>query len=77
MTSATFDVPINDDNILEDDEDFTLTIDSSDDVVVVDDDMGSTTVTINNDDCKCVYEMDNGTHMYSICMMPSQLCVPI
>ena len=26
MTSATFNVPINDDNILEDDEDFTLNI---------------------------------------------------
>ena len=29
MTSVSFDVPINDDNILETNEDFTLTIDSS------------------------------------------------
>ena len=69
MTNATFDVTINDDHILEDDEDFTLTIDPSDDVVVVDD-MGSTTVTINNDDGKCIKWIMECT--CSICMIPSQ-----
>ena len=58
MTSVTFDVTINNDNVLEDNEDFTLTINPSDGVVV-DDDMGSTTVTINNDDCKyTLYNME-------------------
>ena len=52
-TTATFDVPINDDNILEDNEDFILTID----VISLPNnllygDPGQTTVTIADDDSK-------------------------
>ena len=50
MTKVSFDILITDDKVLEDDEDFTVTIDPSDDYEV--NDMSSTTVTIMNDDCK-------------------------
>ena len=51
ITSISFDVPINNDNIFEGDEEFMLSIDRSSlptDVVVGD----SVTVTIIDDDCK-------------------------
>ena len=51
MTKVSFDVPITDDKVLEDDEDFILTIDPSDDYEV-DDNNDDTTVAIQNDDCK-------------------------
>jgi len=51
MTKVSFDVPITDDKVLEDDEDFILTIDPSGDYKV-DDDKDDTTVAIQNDDCK-------------------------
>ena len=54
QTSALFNIPINDDDIFEGEEDFTLSIDSSslpDNVTVGD--PGVVTVTIINDDSKC------------------------
>ena len=53
QTTATFDVPINDDNILEDNENFILTINPSSlpsDVTVGS--PGQATVTIGDDDGK-------------------------
>ena len=53
QTSATFDIPITDDMILEGDENFMLTINPSllpNGVTVGD--SGQATVTIVNDDCK-------------------------
>ena len=55
-TSMEFDVPINDDMILENDENFTLVIDMAGlpkDVTVGD--HATAVVTIVNDDSKCVY----------------------
>ena len=52
-TNATFNIPINDDDIVEGDENFTLTINSSslpDNVTRGT--TGEATVTIVNDDCK-------------------------
>jgi len=52
-TSVTFDVPITDDNILEGNENFTLTIDQSSLPTNVNrGDHGEATVTIVNDDGK-------------------------
>ena len=52
-TTATFDVPIIDDNILEGNEDFVLTIDvASLSTGVTHGSPGETTVTIVDDDCK-------------------------
>jgi len=49
----SFDVPINNENIMESDEDFTLTIDQSSLPVGVTTGVPDTTrVTIVNDDCK-------------------------
>jgi len=51
MTSVSFDVPINDDNILETNEDFTITINSSSlPNGVTRDSPGAATVTIMDDD---------------------------
>jgi len=53
MTNATFDVPITDDDIYEDNENFMLTIDES--ILppnVRRGDPSEATVTIVNDDCK-------------------------
>jgi len=53
VTSVTFDVPITDDSILEDNENFMLTIDQSSLPTNVNrGDPGGATVTIVNDDCK-------------------------
>ena len=53
QTTATFDVPINDDNILEGNEDFILTIDATSlPIIVIYGNPGQTTVTIVNDDSK-------------------------
>ena len=54
MTRVPFDVSITDDEVLEGDEDFTLTIDPSGDYNVRNR-KDSTTVTIKNDDCKFVF----------------------
>ena len=53
QTSMSFDVPINDDNILEDDEGFILTIslDTLPDGVTSDGE-GQTIATIKDDDCR-------------------------
>ena len=51
VTSVSFGVLINDDNLLEDDEEFTLTINPSDDHCLVGD-PGNATVAILDDDCK-------------------------
>ena len=54
QTNATFDVPINDDDILEGSEDFILTIDDTSlPTNVTRGDPGEATVTIVDDDCKC------------------------
>jgi len=53
MTSVTFDVPINDDDIFEGDENFMLIIDLSSLPTGVNSSVpGEATVTIVNDDCK-------------------------
>ena len=53
QTTATFDVPINDDNTLEGYEDFILTIDETSlPIDVIRGDPGQTTVTIVDDDSK-------------------------
>ena len=53
LTSVTFDIPITDDNILEGNENFTLTIDQSSLPTNVNPgDPGEATVTIVNDDGK-------------------------
>ena len=53
VTSVTFDVPINDDNILEGSENFMLTIDQSSLATNVNSGIpNETTVTIVDDDCK-------------------------
>ena len=51
MTSVMLNVPIFNDNTLEDDETFTLTITPSDDYMI-ERNMNETRVTIKNDDCK-------------------------
>ena len=51
MTSIMLNVPIFNDNILEDDETFTLTINPSDDYMIRRN-MNEARVTIKNDDCK-------------------------
>ena len=57
MTSATFDVPINDDNIYEGNENFMLTIDDTSlPTGVTRGNPGSATVTIVDDDRKQFYE---------------------
>ena len=60
QTTATFNVPITDDMILEGDEDFMLTIDSSSlPNGVTRGDPGEATVTIEDDDRKCkTYKCD-------------------
>ena len=53
QTTATFDVPINDDYILEGSEDFILTIDATSlPINVIYGNPGQTTVTIVDDDSK-------------------------
>ena len=53
VTNVSFDIPISDDNILEDNENFVLTIDpSSLPTNVTIGDPGQATVTIVDDDCK-------------------------
>ena len=53
QTTATFDVPINDDNIYEINEDFMLTIDEASlPTNVTRDSPGEATVTIVDNDCK-------------------------
>ena len=53
VTSVPFDVTINDDNIMEDDEDFMLIINSSTlPEGVTHGDPNNATVTVTNDDCK-------------------------
>ena len=53
QTSVSFDVPINDDNILEDDENFILTIISATlPVNVTRGSTGQATVTVVDNDCK-------------------------
>ena len=54
-TSAPFDITINDDNTLEDNETFTIDVDpSSLPTGVTVGSTGQATITIDNDDCKCV-----------------------
>jgi len=58
VTTVPFNVSINNDNIYEGDENFTVTIDSSSlPDGVTRGDPGSTTVTIVNDDCKSYYKL--------------------
>ena len=52
QTTATFDVPINDDNILEGNENFMLTIDPTLPTGVTVGDPNEATVTIVDNDCK-------------------------
>ena len=52
MTRVSFNVSIIDDNVLENDENFTLTINPSEDYDVINNSSKSTTVTIVDDDCK-------------------------
>ena len=53
QTTATFDVPINDDNILEGNENFILTIDGTSlPTGITRGSPGEATVTIVDDDCK-------------------------
>ena len=52
QTTATFDVPITDDDMLETDENFMLTINSSLSASVFVGNPGQTTVTIVDDECK-------------------------
>ena len=52
VTSVPFNIPINDDNILEDNENFTLTINSSLPTGVMVDNLSQATVTIVDNDCK-------------------------
>ena len=52
VTSVLFNISINDDNIFEENENFTLTINSSLSTVVMVGDPGEATVTIVDNDCK-------------------------
>ena len=54
QTTATFDVPINDDDILESNEDFMLMIDPLTPIDVTVGSPDEATVTIVDDDCKLV-----------------------
>ena len=52
VMSVPFNIPINDDNILENNENFTLTINSSLLIGVMVDNLSRATVTIVDNDCK-------------------------
>ena len=52
VMSVPFNIPINDDNILEDNENFTLTINSSLPIGVMVGNLSQATVTIVDNDCK-------------------------
>ena len=52
VTSVPFNIPINDDNILEDNENFTLTINSLLPTGVMVGNLSQATVTIVDNDCK-------------------------
>ena len=62
QTTATFDVPINDDNILEGNENFTLTINEpSLPTGVTRGDRGQAAVTIMDNDCKLLLSYTEGS----------------
>ena len=70
VMSVSFNIPINDDNIFEENENFTLTINSSLPTGVMVGNPGQATMTIVDNDCKFWYSFPlciNFTTIVSLC----------